>query len=97
MGYQKLLYVVAHVVKLVSCLSFQHRYQDDAQQLLSGAGGAYARPSSRAQANQRERERDRQLLQEALSFYLASAQPSYRHRGAAAMTPAGEDSQRKDS
>uniref|UniRef100_H3DG99 Protein tyrosine phosphatase receptor type Na n=1 Tax=Tetraodon nigroviridis TaxID=99883 RepID=H3DG99_TETNG len=67
----------------------QHRYQDDAQHLLTGAGGAYARPSSRSQANQRERERDRQLLQEALSLYLASAQPSYRHRGAAAMTPAG--------
>ncbi|CAG09262.1 unnamed protein product, partial [Tetraodon nigroviridis] len=45
--------------------------------------------SPQSQANQRERERDRQLLQEALSLYLASAQPSYRHRGAAAMTPAG--------
>lgn len=74
----------------MSCLSFQHRYQDEAQRLLAGAGGAYARPSSRAQANQREWERDRQLLQEALSLYLASAQPSHRHRGAAAMTPAGE-------
>ncbi|XP_041807009.1 protein tyrosine phosphatase receptor type Na [Chelmon rostratus] len=49
----------------------------------------YVRPSSRSQANQRERERDRQLLQEALSLYLASAQPSYRHRGAASMAPAG--------
>lgn len=89
------LYVITYVVKLASCLSFQHRYQDEAQQLLTGMGGAYARPSSRAQANQRERERDRQLLQEALSLYLASAQPSYRHRGAAAMTPAGEHLQKK--
>ncbi|XP_035506913.2 protein tyrosine phosphatase receptor type Na isoform X1 [Scophthalmus maximus] len=73
----------------------QHRYQDEVERSLIGAGGNYARPSSRSQANQREREReraqerDRQLLQEALSLYLASAQPSYRHRGAAAMAPAG--------
>uniref|UniRef100_A0A3Q1F311 Protein tyrosine phosphatase receptor type Na n=1 Tax=Acanthochromis polyacanthus TaxID=80966 RepID=A0A3Q1F311_9TELE len=67
----------------------QHRYQEDVERSLLGAGGSYARPSSRSQANQRERERDRQLLQEALSLYLASAQPSYRHRGAASMTPAG--------
>uniref|UniRef100_A0AAQ5Y379 Protein tyrosine phosphatase receptor type Na n=1 Tax=Amphiprion ocellaris TaxID=80972 RepID=A0AAQ5Y379_AMPOC len=67
-----------------------HRYQDDVERSLLGAGGSYARPSSRSQANQRERERDRQLLQEALSLYLASAQPSYRHRGAASMTPAGK-------
>ncbi|XP_042282370.1 protein tyrosine phosphatase receptor type Na [Thunnus maccoyii] len=67
----------------------QHRYQDEAERSLIGAVGGYARPSSRSQANQRERERDRQLLQEALSLYLASAQPSYRHRGAASMAPAG--------
>ncbi|XP_078117806.1 protein tyrosine phosphatase receptor type Na isoform X1 [Sander vitreus] len=68
----------------------QHRYQDDVERSLIGAGAGYARPSSRSQANQRERERerDRQLLQEALSLYLASAEPSYRHRGAAAMAPA---------
>ncbi|KAG7227453.1 hypothetical protein INR49_005267 [Caranx melampygus] len=67
----------------------QHRYQDEVERSLLGAG--YARPPSRSQAIQRERgrERDRQLLQEALSFYLASAQPSYRHRGAASMAPAG--------
>lgn len=65
----------------------QHRYQDDVERSLIGPGGGYARPSSRAQAN-RERERDRQLLQEALSLYLASGQPSYRHRGAAPMSPA---------
>uniref|UniRef100_A0A8C3AZV0 Protein tyrosine phosphatase receptor type Na n=1 Tax=Cyclopterus lumpus TaxID=8103 RepID=A0A8C3AZV0_CYCLU len=56
------------------------------QRSLIGAGAGYARPSSRSQANQREQERDRQLLQEALSLYLASAQPSYRQRGAASMT-----------
>ncbi|XP_029980249.1 protein tyrosine phosphatase receptor type Na [Sphaeramia orbicularis] len=67
----------------------QHRYQDEVERSLIGAGAGYARPSSRSQANQRERERDRQLLQEALSLYLASAQPSYRHRGAAPMAPAG--------
>ncbi|XP_074515695.1 protein tyrosine phosphatase receptor type Na isoform X2 [Sebastes fasciatus] len=67
----------------------QHRYQDEVERSLIGAGAGYARPSSRSQANQRERERDRQLLQEALSVYLASAQTSYRHRGAASMAPAG--------
>ncbi|XP_026150512.1 protein tyrosine phosphatase receptor type Na isoform X2 [Mastacembelus armatus] len=67
----------------------QHRYQDEVERSLLGAGGGYARPSSRLQANQRERDRDRQLLQEALSVYLASAQPTYRHRGAASMAPAG--------
>ncbi|XP_053184123.1 protein tyrosine phosphatase receptor type Na [Scomber japonicus] len=67
----------------------QHRYQDEVERSLIGAVGGYARPSSRSQANQRERERDRQLLQDAMSLYLASAQPSYRHRGAASMAPAG--------
>ncbi|KAK9537483.1 hypothetical protein VZT92_005096 [Zoarces viviparus] len=67
----------------------QHRYQDEVERSLIGAGAGYARPSSRSQANQREQERDRQLLQEALSLYLASAQPSYRHRGAASMPRAG--------
>uniref|UniRef100_A0A8C7YDV1 Protein tyrosine phosphatase receptor type Na n=1 Tax=Oryzias sinensis TaxID=183150 RepID=A0A8C7YDV1_9TELE len=52
---------------------------------LMAAGGGYARPPSRYQAGQRER--DRQLLQQALSLYLASAQPSHRHRGAASMAP----------
>uniref|UniRef100_A0A668ADX3 Protein tyrosine phosphatase receptor type Na n=1 Tax=Myripristis murdjan TaxID=586833 RepID=A0A668ADX3_9TELE len=56
---------------------------------IGGAVG-YPRPPSRSQTNQRERERerDRQLLQEAMSLYLASVQPSYRHRGAAPMAPA---------
>ncbi|KAM9710009.1 protein tyrosine phosphatase receptor type Na isoform 1-T1 [Menidia menidia] len=67
----------------------QHRYQEEAERSLIGAGGGYARPSSRHQANQRERERDRQLLQEALSLYLPSAQTAYRHRGTASIAPAG--------
>ncbi|XP_072301153.1 protein tyrosine phosphatase receptor type Na isoform X2 [Eucyclogobius newberryi] len=66
----------------------QHRYQDDVERSLIGPGGGYARPSSRAQVN-REREQERQMLQEALSMYLASGQPSYRHRGAAPMSPGG--------
>uniref|UniRef100_A0A3P8QAT7 Protein tyrosine phosphatase receptor type Na n=1 Tax=Astatotilapia calliptera TaxID=8154 RepID=A0A3P8QAT7_ASTCA len=59
------------------------------QRSLMGSAGAYARPSLRSQTNQRERDRDRQLLLEALSLYLASAQPSYRHRGAPSVVPAG--------
>ncbi|KAF3843019.1 hypothetical protein F7725_001868 [Dissostichus mawsoni] len=70
----------------------QHRYQDEVERSLIGAGNGYPRPSSRSQANQRERERDRQLLQEAFSLHMASAQPSYRHRGAApAAMPYYED------
>uniref|UniRef100_A0A3B5LS84 Protein tyrosine phosphatase receptor type Na n=1 Tax=Xiphophorus couchianus TaxID=32473 RepID=A0A3B5LS84_9TELE len=57
---------------------------------LLNARGGYARPSSRSQGSQREQERDRQLLQEVLSLYLASAQPSYRHRGSAPIAPAGK-------
>ncbi|MEQ2167447.1 hypothetical protein GOODEAATRI_004293 [Goodea atripinnis] len=67
----------------------QHRYQDEVERSLLSAGGGYARPSSRSQASQRERERNRQLLQEALSLYLASTEPSYRHRGSAPIAPAG--------
>uniref|UniRef100_A0A3Q2QE70 Protein tyrosine phosphatase receptor type Na n=1 Tax=Fundulus heteroclitus TaxID=8078 RepID=A0A3Q2QE70_FUNHE len=64
-----------------------YRYQDEAERSLLSAGGGYARPPSRYQASQRERERDRQLLQEALSLYLASAQPSQRHRASAPIAP----------
>ncbi|XP_037542838.1 protein tyrosine phosphatase receptor type Na [Nematolebias whitei] len=66
----------------------QHRYEDDVERSLLNTGAGYARPSLRYQASQRDQERDRQLLQEALSLYLASGQPSYRHRGAAPMAPA---------
>ncbi|XP_037344724.1 protein tyrosine phosphatase receptor type Na [Pungitius pungitius] len=67
----------------------QHRYEDDIERSLIGAGAGYARPSSRSQANQRDQERDRQLLQEALSQYLASAQPAYRQRGGSSVSRAG--------
>ncbi|CAL8240882.1 unnamed protein product [Merluccius merluccius] len=68
-----------------------HTYADEVERSLHPIGGglSYGRPSARSQANQRERERDRQLLQEAVSLYLASGQPSYRQRGAAPMMPAG--------
>lgn len=46
----------------------------------------YQRPPSRAGAQQRDR--DRQLLEEAVSLYLSSSQPSFRHRGAAALPAA---------
>ncbi|KAM8856879.1 protein tyrosine phosphatase receptor type Na isoform 1-T1 [Synchiropus picturatus] len=65
----------------------QHRYQDEVERSLIRPGGGYGRPSSWSQPSQRER--DRQMLQEALSLYLSPDQPSYRHRGTAAMVPPG--------
>ncbi|XP_034041811.1 protein tyrosine phosphatase receptor type Na [Thalassophryne amazonica] len=65
----------------------QHPYQDEVERSLIGGGTGYTRTSSRSQASQRELERDRQLLQEALSLYLASAQPTYRHKARASMVP----------
>ena len=75
-------------------LMTQHRYADEVERSLHPIGGglSYGRPSARSQANQRERERDREMLQEAMSLYLTSDQPSHRHRGAAPMTPAGDPS-----
>ncbi|XP_049584046.1 protein tyrosine phosphatase receptor type Na isoform X2 [Syngnathus scovelli] len=67
----------------------QHRQQEEAERSLIGGGGGYTRPSAWLQANQKERERDRQLLQEALSVYLASAPSSYRHRGSTSLASAG--------
>ncbi|CAL8265885.1 unnamed protein product [Lota lota] len=69
----------------------QHRYADEVERSLHPIGGglSYGRPSARSQANQRAQERDRQLLQEAVSLYLASGQPTHRHRGPAPMTPPG--------
>ncbi|KAM9447935.1 uncharacterized protein ACWYII_013273 [Salvelinus alpinus] len=65
----------------------QHRYQEGVERSLHQGGGVYAglRPSRYQQAKQRER--DRQLLQDVISLYLSSspAQPSFRHRGAAAL------------
>ncbi|ROJ66285.1 Receptor-type tyrosine-protein phosphatase-like N [Anabarilius grahami] len=46
----------------------------------------YQRPPSRTGSQQKDR--DRQLLEDAVSLYLSSAQPSFRHRGAAALPAA---------
>ncbi|XP_070297940.1 LOW QUALITY PROTEIN: receptor-type tyrosine-protein phosphatase-like N, partial [Salvelinus sp. IW2-2015] len=66
----------------------QHRYQEDVERSLHQGGRVYPgpRPSSRSQ-HAKQRERDRQLLQDVISLYLSSspAQPSFRHRGAAAL------------
>ncbi|XP_019737911.1 protein tyrosine phosphatase receptor type Na isoform X2 [Hippocampus comes] len=67
----------------------QHRHQDEAARSLMRGGDSYARPAAWSQANQKERERDRQLLQQALSVYLASAPSSYRHRGPSSLASAG--------
>lgn len=46
----------------------------------------YQRPPFRTGSQQKDR--DRQLLEDAVSLYLSSAQPSFRHRGAAALPAA---------
>ncbi|XP_031437779.1 protein tyrosine phosphatase receptor type Na [Clupea harengus] len=80
----------------------QHGYQDDTERGLPSmvpAGYPHPPPGSHPHAHsssssrsgisqQRERERERQLLQDLLSHYLSSAQPSFRHRGAAALPAA---------
>ncbi|XP_042162792.1 receptor-type tyrosine-protein phosphatase-like N isoform X1 [Oncorhynchus tshawytscha] len=68
----------------------QHRYQEDVERSLHQGGGVYPgpRPSFSSRSQQaKQRERDRQLLQDVISLYLSSspAQPSFRHRGAAAL------------
>ncbi|XP_045563407.1 receptor-type tyrosine-protein phosphatase-like N [Salmo salar] len=66
----------------------QHRYQEDTERSLHQGGKVYAglRPSSRYQ-QAKQRERDRQLLQDVISLYLSSspALPSFRHRGVSAL------------
>ncbi|KAI4873063.1 hypothetical protein NFI96_025489 [Prochilodus magdalenae] len=62
--------------------------QDDiTHSLHPHAGEGYQRPSSRS-GSQQQRDRERQLLEDAVSFYLSSAQPSFRHRGAAGLPAA---------
>ncbi|KAK6315480.1 hypothetical protein J4Q44_G00150090 [Coregonus suidteri] len=60
--------------------------QEDVERSLHQGGRVYPvpRPSSRSQ-QAKQRERDRQLLQDVISLYLSSspAQPLFRHRGAA--------------
>ncbi|XP_070979084.1 protein tyrosine phosphatase receptor type Na isoform X1 [Oncorhynchus clarkii lewisi] len=67
----------------------QHRYQEDVERSLHQGGGVYPgpHPSSSRSQQAKQRERDRQLLQDVISLYLSSspAQPSFRHRGAAAL------------
>uniref|UniRef100_A0A4W5LV21 Protein tyrosine phosphatase receptor type Na n=1 Tax=Hucho hucho TaxID=62062 RepID=A0A4W5LV21_9TELE len=62
--------------------------QEDVERSLHQGGRVYPgpRPSSRSQ-QAKQRERDRQLLQDVISLYLSSspAQPSFRHREAAAL------------
>lgn len=89
------IHTCVYIILCNVCQS-QHRHQDDVDRSLLNAGGGYARPSSRSQPSQREEERDRQLLQEALSLYLASGQPSYGHRGSARITPAGKVFKKKN-
>uniref|UniRef100_A0AAZ3R1W9 Protein tyrosine phosphatase receptor type Na n=1 Tax=Oncorhynchus tshawytscha TaxID=74940 RepID=A0AAZ3R1W9_ONCTS len=65
-------------------------YQEDVERSLHQGGGVYPgpRPSFSSRSQQaKQRERDRQLLQDVISLYLSSspAQPSFRHRGAAAL------------
>ncbi|TSK92890.1 Receptor-type tyrosine-protein phosphatase-like N [Bagarius yarrelli] len=63
--------------------------QDDmSHSLHPHAGAGYQRASSRAGSQQHQRDRDRQLFEEALSLYLSSAQPSFHHRGAAGLPAA---------
>lgn len=63
--------------------------QDDiSHSLNSHSGVGYQRPSSRSGSQQQQRDRERQLLEEAVSLYLSSAQPSFRHRGAAGLPAA---------
>uniref|UniRef100_A0AAY4CEA3 Protein tyrosine phosphatase receptor type Nb n=1 Tax=Denticeps clupeoides TaxID=299321 RepID=A0AAY4CEA3_9TELE len=71
----------------------QHGYQDDRERSPPPLGDVayphpHPRPSLRPGGQKKERERERQLLQDLLSLYLSSAQPSFRHRGAAALPAA---------
>ncbi|XP_066497117.1 protein tyrosine phosphatase receptor type Na isoform X2 [Hoplias malabaricus] len=61
--------------------------EDISQSLHPHAGVGYQRPSSRS-GSQQQRDRERQLLEEAISLYRSSAQPSFRHRGAAGLPAA---------
>ncbi|XP_076858762.1 protein tyrosine phosphatase receptor type Na [Brachyhypopomus gauderio] len=61
--------------------------QDDiAHSLHPHAAVGYQRPSARSGSQQRDR--DRQLLEDAISLYLSSAPPSFHHRGAAGLPAA---------
>ncbi|XP_052005066.1 receptor-type tyrosine-protein phosphatase-like N [Xyrauchen texanus] len=65
---------------------FSYLQEDMTHSLHPHTSVGYQQPSSRTGSQQRDR--DRQLLEDAVSRYLSSAQPSFRHRGAAALTAA---------
>ncbi|KAJ8281759.1 hypothetical protein COCON_G00042780 [Conger conger] len=63
----------------------QYGYQEEEERSLNSLGGpGYPRPSSALRSDRAHaRDQDRQLLQDLVSQYLSSAQPSFRHRVAA--------------
>uniref|UniRef100_A0A672SIG9 Receptor-type tyrosine-protein phosphatase-like N n=1 Tax=Sinocyclocheilus grahami TaxID=75366 RepID=A0A672SIG9_SINGR len=65
---------------------YSYLQEDMSHSLHPHTSMGYQRPPSRAGAQQRDR--DRQLLKDAVSLYLSSSQPSFRHRGAAALPAA---------
>ncbi|TRY94842.1 hypothetical protein DNTS_025182 [Danionella cerebrum] len=65
---------------------YSYLQEDMSQSLHPHSSMGYQRPSSRARSQQRAR--DRQLLEDAVSLYLSSMQPSFRHRGAATLPAA---------
>uniref|UniRef100_A0A671KK28 Receptor-type tyrosine-protein phosphatase-like N n=1 Tax=Sinocyclocheilus anshuiensis TaxID=1608454 RepID=A0A671KK28_9TELE len=65
---------------------YSYLQEDMTHSLHPHTSMGYQRPPSRAGAQQRDR--DRQLLEDAVSLYLSSTQPSFRHRGAAALPAA---------
>uniref|UniRef100_A0A9J8AEQ3 Protein tyrosine phosphatase receptor type Na n=1 Tax=Cyprinus carpio carpio TaxID=630221 RepID=A0A9J8AEQ3_CYPCA len=65
---------------------YSYLQEDMTHSLHPHTSMGYQRPRSRAGAQQRDR--DRQLLEDAVSLYLSSSQPSFRHRGAAALPAA---------
>uniref|UniRef100_A0A672KIM4 Receptor-type tyrosine-protein phosphatase-like N n=1 Tax=Sinocyclocheilus grahami TaxID=75366 RepID=A0A672KIM4_SINGR len=65
---------------------YSYLQEDMTHSLHPHTSMGYQRPPSRAGAQQRDR--DRQLLEDAVSLYLSSTQPSLRHRGTAALPAA---------
>ncbi|KAG9349041.1 hypothetical protein JZ751_029359, partial [Albula glossodonta] len=66
----------------------QYGYQEEEERSLNSLGGpGYPRSSSGSRGDRAHvRDQDRQLLQDLLSLYLSSAQPSSRHRVATAVS-----------
>ncbi|XP_062861430.1 protein tyrosine phosphatase receptor type Na isoform X2 [Trichomycterus rosablanca] len=68
--------------------SYTYLQEDMTHSLHPHASAGYQRPSSRSGSQQHQRDRDRQLLEDAVSLYLSSSQPSFHHRGAAGLPAA---------